>query len=44
MARMLIFRPARAENAWAAAEKLGLPFGTYRAFDWNDDRPQLDLH
>jgi hypothetical protein len=21
---------------------LVLPFGTYRAFDWNDDRPQLD--
>ena len=24
------------------ADVLVLPFGAYRAFDWNDDRPQLD--
>jgi hypothetical protein len=25
-----------------SGDLLVLPFGTYRAFDWNDDRPQLD--
>lgn len=34
-------RDALAEES-GPGDVLVLPFGTYRAFDWNDDRPQLD--
>ena len=34
-------REALAEDA-GPGDVLVLPFGTYRAFGWNDDRPQLD--
>jgi hypothetical protein len=34
-------RDALAEET-GPGDVLVLPFGTYRAFDWNDDRPQLD--
>ena len=34
-------RDALADDA-GPGDVLVLPFGAYRAFDWNDDRPQLD--